>query len=108
LVSSHPTSKVGEWFQQGFNGHGTKIWYDQDTGWNMELDTLTVRRIMYIFELVIQKIRSVGGILIVSAANGKIKDGQKVCRYANGAYQYYYKIKFEDTNTFVRHDLMRC
>lgn len=108
LVSSHPTSKVGEWFQQGFNGHGTKIWYDQDTGWNMELDTLTVRRIMYIFELVIQKIRSVGGILIVSAANGKIKEVQKVCRYANGANQYYYKIKFEDTNTFVRHDLMRC
>ena len=119
LVSSHPTSKVGEWFEGGFNGHGAKVWYDGETGWNMELDTLTVRRIMYIFELVIQKIRSVGGILIVSAANGKIKDVQKVLvRNADGGsggtaaygegYECYYKITFEDTNTFVRHDLMRC
>lgn len=106
LVSSHPTSKVGEWFQQGFNGHGTKIWYDNDTGWNMELDTLTVRRIMYIFELVIQKIRSVGGILIVSAANGKIKEVQKVKCVTTQVE--YFKITFEDTNNFVRHDLMRC
>ena len=104
LVSADPETKVGASFQSGFNGHGAKIWFDEHTGWNMELDTLTVRRIMYIFELVIQKIRSVGGILIVSAAQGKVKAVQRVL--ANNVE--YYKITFEDTNNFVRHDLMRC
>ena len=108
LVSANPTDKTSAFFLQGFNGHGAKVWYDDETGWNMELDTLTVRRIMYIFELVIQKIRSVGGILIVSAANGKIKEVQKVKCEINGTYQEYFKIRFEDTNTFISHDLMRC
>ena len=118
LVSADPTTKTGASFQSGFNGHGAKIWFDEQTGWNMELDTLTVRRIMYIFELVIQKIRSVGGILIVSAGSGKIKEVQRVLvrrsvdAGSGGAVEYeeeeYYKITFEDTNNFVRHDLMRC
>ena len=120
LVSANPTDQSSAFFLQGFNGHGARVWFDEVSGWNMELDTLTVRRIMYIFELVIQRIRSVGGILLVSAGSGKIKHVKKVLvrrsvdvgsggTAAYGEeYESYYKITFEDTNTFVRHDLMRC
>ena len=51
-------------------------------------------------ELLIEKVRSVGGQLCVSAANGKIKTAV----LEDG----FYKITFEQANTFRAHDLMRC
>ena len=90
-----------EKFVDGFFGEGFRIWHNIATGdWNMTLDRLTVRKVMMIFELVIQKIRSVGGMIVVSAANGKVKEVVK-----EGLE---YKFTFEDTNMFVEHDLMRC
>nr|WP_155941858.1 hypothetical protein [Prevotella sp. AGR2160] len=51
-------------------------------------------------ELLIEKVRSVGGMICVSAANGRIKsvedDGE------------YWKISFEQDNEFEVHDLIRC
>ncbi|KAB5369925.1 hypothetical protein GAA00_06230, partial [Bacteroides salyersiae] len=47
-----------------------------------------------------EKVRSVGGQLCVSAANGKIKTAVP----EDG----FYKITFEQANTFRAHDLMRC
>ena len=55
---------------------------------------------MTIFELLINKVRSVGGQICVSAANGKVKSIEE--------QDGYYLIRFEQENTFVAHDLMRC
>ena len=88
-------------FVDGFFGEGFRIWHDLAAGnWNMTLDNLTVRKAMMIYELIIQKIRAVGGMLVVSAGNGRIKEVEKV--------GLEYKITFEDTNTFAENDLMRC
>lgn len=51
-------------------------------------------------ELLIEKVRSVGGQLCVSAANGKIKTAV----LEDG----YWRITFEQDNSFQAHDLMRC
>ena len=39
----------------------------------LTIDKLTVRKTMAVMELLIEKVRSVGGQICVSAANGKIK-----------------------------------
>ena len=59
-------------FVDGFDGEGWQLWIDEDGLSNLTVDKLTVRQIMTIFELLINKIRSVGGQICVSAANGKI------------------------------------
>lgn len=67
---------------------------------HLTIDKLTVRQVMVVLELLIEKVRSVGGQLCVSAANGKIKTAV----LEDG----YWKITFEQDNTFAAHDLMRC
>ena len=88
-------------FVDGFAGEGYQIWKDIASGdWSMTLDRLTVRKVLAIYELIIQKLRSVGGSIVVSAANGKVKSVERV--------GIEYKFTFEDTNTFAQNDLMRC
>lgn len=87
-------------FVDGFTGEGFRLWIDEKGLANLTLDKLTVRQIMTVLELLIQRVRSVGGQIVVSAANGKIKRVELV--------DGYYKITFEQENTFVAHDLMRC
>lgn len=87
-------------FVDGFGGEGWQLWIDQNELANLTIDKLTVRQVMTVFELLVEKIRSVGGQIVVSAANGKIKTVEEV--------DSYYKITFEQENTFVAHDLMRC
>lgn len=87
-------------FVDGFGGEGLQLWIDEQNLANLTIDKLTVRRVMTVFELLVEKIRSVGGQIVVSAANGKIKRVER----ADG----YYKITFEQDNTFQAHDLMRC
>lgn len=86
-------------FVDGLSGEGWRLWME-DALSHLTVDTLTVRHIMTVFELLIEKVRSVGGQLCVSAANGKIKAAVK----EDG----YWKITFEQENTFAAHDLMRC
>lgn len=86
-------------FVDGLTGEGWRIWLENGLS-HLTVDKLTVRQVMTVLELLIEKIRSVGGQICVSAANGKIKEIQKV----NGQYI----ITFEQENTFVTHDLMRC
>lgn len=86
-------------FVDGFAGEGWRIWLEEGLS-HLTIDKLTVRQIMTVFELLIEKIRSVGGQICVSAANGKIKAVQTV----NG----HYVITFEQENTFMAGDLMRC
>lgn len=88
-------------FVDGMFGEGWQLWMDALTGLsNLTIDKVTIRQTLVALELLIEKVRSVGGQLVVSAANGKIKtvtkDGEN------------YKIAFEQENEFVAHDLMRC
>lgn len=87
-------------FVDGLLGEGWQLWLDENGLANLTVDKLTVRQIMVILELLIERVRSVGGQLCVSAANGKIKAVEE-----QGDY---YRITFEQDNTFVAYDLMRC
>ena len=84
----------------GLLGEGFKLWRDEDGVTYLCLDKLTVRQTMTVLELLIEKMRSVGGMICVSAANGKIK--------AVSERDDSYYIEFEQDNTFEAHDLMRC
>lgn len=87
-------------FVDGFGGEGWQLWIDQNELANLTIDKLTVRQVMTVFELLVEKIRSVGGQIVVSAANGKIKTVEET--------EDFYIITFEQDNTFQAHDLMRC
>ena len=94
-------------FLDGLLGSGFKLWMDEDGVAHLTLDRLTVRQTMVVLELLIEKIRSVGGQIVVSAANGRIKSVEEIpAAEPQGTGQY--KITFEQENTFVAHDLMRC
>ena len=84
----------------GMTDNGWQIGLDEDLLSHLIVDKITVRRVMNVFELLINKVRSVGGQICVSAANGKIKTVQE-----QGDYWH---ITFEQENSFVAHDLMRC
>lgn len=86
-------------FVDGLLGEGWRLWME-DALSHLTIDKLTVRQVMVVLELLIEKVRSVGGQLCVSAANGKIK----TAILEDG----FYKITFEQANTFRSHDLMRC
>lgn len=58
-------------FVHGVDGFGWRLWLEKELA-NLEVDNLTVRQTMRIFELLIDHVRSVGGQLVVSAANGKV------------------------------------
>lgn len=90
----------GDYSGGGLTDRGWKLGMDEDRLSHLIVDKLTVRQVMNVFELLINKVRSVGGQICVSAANGKIKTVQE-----QGDYWH---ITFEQENTFVAHDLMRC
>ena len=90
----------GDYSGGGLTDRGWKLGMDEDRLSHLIVDKLTVRQVMNVFELLINKVRSVGGQICVSAANGKIKAVED-----KGDY---WKIVFEQENTFVAHDLMRC
>lgn len=88
-------------FVDGLTGEGWQLWIDQLTGLShLTIDKATIRQSLVALELLIQKVRSIGGQFIVSAANGKIKD---VIRQSDS-----YRIIFEEECGFVAHDLVRC
>ena len=86
-------------FVDGLTGEGFQLWIDEQGLANLTVDKMTARQVAVFFEMLIQKVRSVGGQIVVSAANGKIKSVELI--------DGYYKITFEQENTFVAHDLMR-
>ena len=89
-----------ETFVPGFLGEGFKIWLE-NSNWHIECDNLTVRQTMNIFELLIQKIRSVNGAIVVSQSSGKVTSVEDTGTQ--------YKITFgEEFPTFQEGDLIRC
>lgn len=89
-----------EQFISGFTGNGMKLYNALNGDWNLELDNLTVRKAMTVFELIISKIRAVNGGLVISPANGKVKS----VLLTNGIYS----LEIEDDMMFVADDLVRC
>jgi hypothetical protein len=88
-------------FVPGFTGEGFKIYKDEYGNWHIECDNLTVRQTMNIFELLIQKIRSVNGAIVVSQSNGKLSAVEEVGTQ--------YKLTTgEEFPTFQEGDLVRC
>lgn len=87
-------------FRDGFSGEGFQIWLDKNGLSHLTVDVLTARQRMVIYEMLISKIRSVNGQLWVTAANGTIA---KVVEQGDD-----FEITFEDENTFLVGDFMRC
>ncbi len=96
----HELLRSANYGGSGMTDNGWQIGIDEELLSHLIVDKITVRRVMNVFELLINKVRSVGGQICVSAANGKIKTVQE-----QGDYWH---ITFEQDNTFVAHDLMRC
>ncbi len=86
-------------FISGFTGEGWRIWKKNEK-WNLEIDSLTVRGTMSIFELLIQKIRAIKGALGITQACGKIKE------VTEDTLNYY--IRIEDEMSFMAEDFIRC
>lgn len=98
-VTSNSIRSAGQ-FVDGMLGAGFQLWKGEDGRTYLTVDKLTVRQTMAVMELLIEKVRSVGGQICVSAANGRIKTVEE-----SGEH---YLITFEQDNMFVQHDLMRC
>lgn len=98
-VTSGSIRSAGQ-FVDGMLGAGFQLWKGEDGRTYLTVDKLTVRQTMAVMELLIEKVRSVGGQICVSAANGRIKTVEESCEH--------YLITFEQENMFVQHDLVRC
>lgn len=98
-VTSDSIRSAGQ-FVDGLLGAGFQLWKGGDGRTYLTVDKLTVRQTMAVLELLIEKVRSVGGQICVSAANGRIKTVEE-----SGEH---YLITFEQENMFVQHDLVRC
>lgn len=98
-VTSDSIRSAGQ-FVDGLLGAGFQLWKGEDGRTYLTVDKLTVRQTMAVLELLIEKVRSVGGQICVSAANGRIKTVEE-----SGEH---YLITFEQENMFVQYDLVRC
>lgn len=98
-VTSDSIRSAGQ-FVDGMLGAGFQLWKGEDGRTYLTVDKLTVRQTMAVLELLIEKVRSVGGQICVSAANGRIKTVEE-----SGEH---YLITFDQENMFVQHDLVRC
>lgn len=88
-------------FIPGFTGMGMKLYQALNGDWNLELDNIIVRKAMSVFELIIQKIRSVNGAIAISQANGKVT--------AVTDTGTHYKLDFDnDYESFQVGDFVRC
>ncbi len=87
-------------FVSGFTGSGWRI----DNSSSATFDKLTVRKNMNVYELIIKKVRSVNGGLVVSAANCKIKS------VIDSTLESDYWIIYPEDSTvsFVAGDIVRC
>ncbi len=106
LISEAVTGQAED-FIDGYDGHGLRIWKEEDQvsenryKWHITADYLTIRQQMKVFELLIQKIRSTGGTIVVSNANGKVKSVSK-------SVDNTWRLTFETGCDFAVGDIIRC
>lgn len=89
-------------FVDGLLGAGWQLEQDETGRSHLAIDRLTVRQSMRVLELLVEKVRSVGGELIVSAASGKIAGVEM------DNTRQHYLVTFEMGCPFVAGDLVRC
>lgn len=89
-------------FVDGLLGSGWQLEMNADGISHLAVDRLTVRQTMRVLELLVEKVRSVGGELVVSAADGKVSG---IDMDAAGQH---YLLTFEMGCPFVAGDLIRC
>ena len=87
-------------FVSGFLGEGFRIWQNAQNEWCGELDRLTVRKTFYVFELIVQRILHQGGMVIRSAAGGKLT---KVTDKGS-----YWRCEYDSTDDFAIDDQVIC
>ena len=87
-------------FVSGITGEGLRIGVSKEGESSIEVDRLTVRGVMNVLELIIQKTRAVAGQLVISPANGRIKS------IIQDDEHYIFSI--EDENGFQAGDLIMC
>lgn len=80
---------VTQQYQSGFDGHGAKLNTEDSENTILEVDRLIVRKDMKIHELVVKKIRNVGGSLLVT--NGSEADsaddlGETASLFSDGVW----------------------
>ncbi len=92
-----------EAFTPGLMGEGFKISKAINGDWNLEIDNVVVRKVMTIFEMIISKVRSVNGGLVISPANGRIKSVAETT-----GSPAYYVIGIEGDMQFLVDDFVRC
>ena len=90
-------------FISGFTGEGMKLWKAINGDWNLEIDNLTARKAFYVFELILQKIRSINGALAITQGNGTIKSVSETT-----VDPAYYVCEIEGDMTFEAGDFVRC
>lgn len=95
-------------FTRGLLGSGFMIDYDEKTGkWRMELDQLTVRQLIYIYEMAIHRMSHVGGSIVLSPASMECIRVEE----RSDAWRCYFKNSNGNKtiwNEFVPGDLARC
>lgn len=89
-----------ETFIPGFAGEGFKIWQIAAGEWHGEIDSLTIRRSLNAFELLIQKYRAINGGLVISQGSGKIKSVTEDATH--------YLLEMEGDLTLMPDDFIRC
>lgn len=95
-------------FTRGLLGSGFMIDYDEETGkWRMELDELTVRQLIRIYEMIIHRMGHVGGSIVMSPASMECIRVEE----RSDAWRCYFKNSNGNKtiwNEFVPGDLARC
>ncbi len=92
-------------FVNGFTGEGFSI-HEDSGNWYAEFDYLTVRRAMNVYELLINKVRSVAGMMVISCANGKIASVE-TSKNSQSAPTIY-TITLEEEGGFAAGDWIYC
>lgn len=92
--------EYAEHFLSGFSGYGWKIWEHKTGRYKLEIDDISVRGSMTIYELLVEKMRAIKGSLGITQASGRVKDVS-----FDGTN---YLITIEDEMSFVQNDIIRC
>lgn len=89
-------------YTPGFLGEGFNLRKDAGGNWNLDIDNLLVRKNMDVFQIIINKIRHVGGAYIFSPASAEVKTVEEFPTY------YRCFVKEPDNNHFVKFDQAIC
>lgn len=100
---------TSEEFASGLLGYGMGIWQDEAGKWRLDIDAITARQSLTVLELLIQKIRAVGGMIVLSQASGKVAEVVETGDGTEGNSWYrLYLDEGEADGDFMAGDFVRC